>query len=145
MNSLRWWMRIVGTFYVLQFVANALVLAPIRTFGPAGTLDRAAAGDQTARFLVDTWGTFGLEVGAIGVVLLLASRAPAQAKALVWAVIAVEVSRGIVADVYMLNRGINPTGLAVWIVMHTVVITTGLLALRSAQTAATATSEAPLP
>ncbi len=32
------WMQIVGAFYVLQFVMMAIVRAPIRTFGPAGTL-----------------------------------------------------------------------------------------------------------
>lgn len=38
-------MQIVGAFYVLQFVMMAVVRAPIRTFGPAGTLSQAADGD----------------------------------------------------------------------------------------------------
>lgn len=132
MTSLRWWMRVVGAFYVLQFVMMAFVRAPIRAFGPEGALAQASAGDGTARFLVDTWVTFGLEVGAIGVAVLIASRIPSQTKTLVWTVIGIELARGIIADIYMLARGINPTGLIVWLVIHTVIIVTGLHALRRA-------------
>ena len=142
MTRLGWWMRIVGSFYLLQFVANAIVLAPIRAFGPAGALDEASAGVPIARFLVDTWVTFGLEVGGIGAALLVFSRAPDQARALVWTVIGIEVTRGIIADVYMISRGITFAGLLVWIVIHTVIIVTGVLTLRAAK-AAGAVSSAP--
>ena len=142
MTRLGWWMRIVGSFYLLQFVANAIVLAPIRAFGPAGALNEAAAGNPIARFLVDTWVTFGLEVGAIGAALLAFSRAPDQARALIWTVIGIEVTRGIIADVYMISRGINLPGLLVWIVIHTVIIVTGVLTLRAARAAGAASSAA---
>ena len=128
-------MRVVGAFYVLQFVVMALVRAPIRAMGPAGALEREAAGDPMARFLVDTWVTFGLEVGAIGVVLLLASRRPQDARWLVWTIIAIEIGRGIIADIYMLARGLNVTGLVIWLVLHTLVIVTGLMALGGARPA----------
>ena len=125
-------MRIVGVFYLLQFVMNSFVMAPIRAVGPRDALAQASAGDPTARFLVDTWITFGLEVGAIGVALLVASRVPASARALVWAIIGIEVARGIVDDIYMISQGYDLTTYVVWIVIHTVVIVTGLLFLRSA-------------
>ena len=110
MNRLRWWMRIVGAFYVLQFVMVALVRAPIKAQAPPDTLARAAAGDPLARFLIDTWVTFGLEMLAIGVGLLVASRWLAEARPLVWTVIGIELSRGIAADIYMLLRGLDPGG-----------------------------------
>lgn len=135
MNGLKWWMRIVGAFYLLQFVVNAIVKVPIRTFGPKGALAQEAAGDPMARFLVDTWVVFGLEIAAIGIALLIFSRKPEQAKALVWAVIAVEVLRGIVADTYMISRGLPLIGLVIWIVIHTVTIVTGLFFLREARSA----------
>ena len=145
MTRLKWWLRIVGVFYLLQFVTNALVLAPIRVVGPEGTLARAAAGDATARFLVDTWITFGLEVGAIGAVSVIASRVPGQAIALVWAVLAIELARGIANDIYMLSRGYDVATYAIWIVIHTAVIATGLLSLQAARSAAAAaTVDAPL-
>ena len=129
MQTLRWWLRIVGVFYVLQFVLNAIVHAPISTVGPQDALDLASAGDPLAKFLVDTWVTFGLEIGAIGVALVVASRIPEQAKVLVWTIIAIELARGIANDVYMIARGYDVTVFMIWIVIHTVVILTGLLAL----------------
>lgn len=132
MNKLTWWMRIVGVFYVLQFVAMAIVRAPIRTFGPDGALAQADAGDAVAMFLVDTWLIFGLEVLAIGVCLLVASHRLSLAHGVVWTVLAIEVSRGILADSIMIARGIEVPGYVVWIVIHSVVIVTGLRSLRAA-------------
>ncbi len=94
MNRLRWWMRIVGAFYMLQFVMVALVRAPISAQAPPDTLARAAAGDPLARFLIDTWVTFGLEMLAIGVGLLIASRWSNEARPLVWTVIAIRSAGG---------------------------------------------------
>ncbi len=59
-------MQVVGAFYVLQFVMMVFTRAPIRTFGPAGTLSKAAAGDTLARFVVDTWTIFGSRWGRSG-------------------------------------------------------------------------------
>ncbi len=130
------WMQIVGAFYVLQFVMMAFVRAPIRTFGPDGTLSKAAAGDTLARFVVDTWTIFGLEVGAVGVILLIATRRRELAAGAIWTVLAIEVGRGVIADTYMIARGIHVAGYLVWIVIHSVVIVTGLLALRADRTLA---------
>ncbi len=123
------WMRVVGAFYVLQFVMMAVVRAPIRTFGPSGTLSKAAAGDTLARFVVDTWTIFGLEVGAVGVILLIATRRAELAVGAIWTVLAIEVGRGLIADSYMIARGVNVAGYLVWIVIHSTVIVTGLRAL----------------
>lgn len=137
MNRLRWWMRIVGAFYVLQFVMVALVRAPIKAQAPPDTLARAAAGDPLARFLIDTWVTFGLEMLAIGVGLLVASRWLAEARPLVWTVIGIELSRGIAADLYMLLRGLDPAVPLVWMVIHSVIIASAVWCLKSAPTPAT--------
>jgi hypothetical protein len=130
-GHLRRWMQIVGVFYVAQFVMMAIVRAPIRTFGPAGTLDRAAGGDPLAGFVIDTWTFFGLEVLAVGVVLLAASRRGALARGAIATVLAIEVSRGILADLLMIARGNHVAGYLVWMVIHSAVIATGLFALRT--------------
>ena len=124
------WMQVIGAFYVLQFVMMAVVRAPIRTFGPSGTLSKAAAGDTLARFAVDTWTIFGLEVGAVGVILLVATRRTELAIGAIWTVLAIEVGRGLIADSYMIARGINVAGYLVWILIHSAVIVTGFMALR---------------
>ena len=123
-------MRIVGVFYLLQFVMMAFVKAPISSIGPKGALALAAAGDPLARFLVDTWIAFGIEVGVIGVGLLISSRIPDQAKALVWTVIGIELLKGPAYDIYMITRGYELTAFVIWIVIHTAIIVTGLLSLR---------------
>ena len=53
MLSLPIWMRVVGVLYLVMCVA-ALMGTPIRAEGPSGVLERLAAGDPTARFLVNT-------------------------------------------------------------------------------------------
>jgi hypothetical protein len=133
MNGLRWWMRAVGALYVFLFVAAAILRLPIQVEGPEGVLALAAGGDPVARFVVDTWVTFGIYLGAVGVATLIASKAPERATALVWTLIAME-SGGIVVDVYKLGRGFDPAAPVTWIVIHSVIIATGLLWLRRAQT-----------
>jgi hypothetical protein len=133
MTKLRWWLRIVGAFYVLQFVMVALVRAPIRAQAPADTLARAAAGDPLANFLIDTWVTFGLEMLAIGTGLIIASRFVVEARPLVWTVIGIEICRGLAADIYYLARGHDPSVPVVWLVIHSLVIVTALVCLRRAR------------
>jgi hypothetical protein len=130
-RHLRRWMQVVGAFYVVQFVMMAVVRAPIRTFGPEGALAKAGAGDPLAEFLVDTWTTFGFEVAAVGITLLVATRRSELAKGVIWTVLAIEVGRGILLDSYMIARGIHVAGYLVWVAIHSVVIATGLRALRA--------------
>jgi hypothetical protein len=137
MTRLRWWLRIIGAFYLLQFIMIVFVRAPIRAQGPPNVLLRAEAAEPDARFVIDTWTTFGLEVGAIGLGLLLASRKPSTALALVSTVIAIDFCRGIVADVYLLTRGEPFAVLGPWFIIHTAVIISGLWVLRTAREAAT--------
>ena len=132
-GRLRRWMQVVGAFYLLQFVMLVFVRAPIRTFGPAGTLDRADGGDALAEFVVDTWTFFGLEILAVGVVLLLATRRGELALGAIYTVLAIEVSRGIIADLYQVARGVHVGGYLVWIVIHTSVLFTGIYCLRDAK------------
>ena len=125
-----WWMRIVGTFYLSLLVATAVLKIPIQVLAPEGTLELAAGGDGVARFLVDTWVILGLAIGSIGIALLIASRVPSQARALVWTVLGFELIWGIGADIYQLSRGHSIDKIIPWIVIHSVFIATGLLVLR---------------
>ncbi|MDP3726276.1 MAG: BphX family protein [bacterium] len=131
MTRLKWWMRIVGTLYIFLFVAAAVIRIPIRVLGPEGTLDRNAAGDVLAMFVVDTWVILGLALGAIGIGLLVASRAPEKAIALVWTVIGFELIWGLGSDMYQLARGYDLQEIGIWIIIHVIIITTGILALRN--------------
>src|SRR4051812_39963187 len=90
-RALGWWMRIVGALYILLFVMAVIVHAPIREEGPPGVLEMAAAGNPLANFVIDTWFTFGVFLGVVGISLLVASRAAEQARSLVWTLLGLEV------------------------------------------------------
>ncbi|OGA05070.1 MAG: hypothetical protein A3H35_04765 [Betaproteobacteria bacterium RIFCSPLOWO2_02_FULL_62_17] len=129
MNSLKWWMRIVGAIYLFLFIAAAFLKLPISAEGPEGVLAQASAGDPTARFVVDTWVALGIWFGVLGAALLIASRIPEQARVLVWTAIGWELG-GIVIDIYKVVRGYDLTAPVTWIVIHSVIIVAGLLILR---------------
>ena len=124
-------MRIVGILYLFLFVAATFLQMPIRAEGPDGMLDQLAAGDPTARFAVDTWVTLGLLLGVIGSGLLMCSRAPERSMALVWTVIGGELAWGIGSDIYKIVRGYAATLPVIWILIHLMIIFTGLYSLRS--------------
>jgi hypothetical protein len=126
-------MRVVGAFYLLLFVMVAIVKKPISVEGPPGTLALADKGDALANFVIDTWVTLGTYLGAVGVALLLASRAAQQAIPLVWTVMGLDLA-GIAIDFYKLSRGYPLPVSGPWIVIHSLIIVTGFLCLRRART-----------
>lgn len=130
MKNSKLWMRIVGGFYLLTFIVAGILRVPIRTLAPETTLDLAAVGDPVAKLLVDTWFLIGLDFAAIGVALLIASRMPEKASSLVWGVLCFEIVRGIGGDTYMLMQGYAVVPHVIWVMIHTVIIVTGLIVLR---------------
>ena len=130
MTPLKWWMRIVGGFYLFLFVAAAVLHLPIQAEGPEGILELATSGNPVAQFVVDTWVVLGLLLGAIGLTLLIASRAPTKATVLIWMVIGCELIWGIGSDLYKLARGYPLHVSGPWILIHSIIILTGILVLR---------------
>ena len=126
--TLTTWMRIAGGLYVLMGIA-AMARVPIKAEGPPGILENAAAGDPTARFVVNTWVTLGLLLAVIGASLLYVSSMAEEARALAWTLIALELAWGIPIDIFKIVRGQKAAPSIVWIVIHSVVAITGLQAL----------------
>jgi hypothetical protein len=124
-------MRVVGALYVLVFI-GVLARAPIKAEGPPGILERAAAGDATARFVVDTWMTLGLALFVLGASLLYFSRIAVDVRPLACTIIALELFWGIPVDIYKIARGYKKTVPLVWIAIHAVIVSTGLAAVRAA-------------
>lgn len=129
MKSLKWWMRVVGSFYILLFIMASILQLPPKTM-LAGEGITYQIDNFAHRLLVDTWVMFGLELGVIGVALWFASRNPAQNRFFVWVVIGLEVVRGIVDDIYMLIRGYDPAFYIGWIIVHTIIIAWAYYGLR---------------
>ena len=137
MNPLKWWLRVVGSLYLFLFVAAAFLKLPIQAEGPPGLLLRAAEGDSTARFAVDTWVALGIWFAVLGLALLIASRRPQAATALVLTAIGWEFG-GMAIDVYKLYRGYALAPPVIWMVIHLVIITSGLLIFRSGKSSSAA-------
>lgn len=132
MKPLKWWMRIIGTFYLVLFVVGSIVKLPVKM-----TLEQAGIaydpGNFAHMFLADTWVMFTLEIAVIGVILWVASRNPLQNRILVYTLFGLELVRGIVDDIYMLARGYEPGFYVGWIVIHSVIILSGWWALQRAK------------
>jgi hypothetical protein len=131
MISLQWWMRVVGVFYVLLFV-GVLAKAPIKAEGPPGVIERAAAGDATARFVIDVWTTLGLALFVLGASLLYFSWIVVDVRPLVCTIVALELFWGIPIDIYKIARGYPKRMLFVWIAIHVAIVSTGLAAVHLA-------------
>lgn len=136
MNKLKWWFRIVGAVYLLLTLMNIYVLF----LGDGGQMlaETLPAPMNTeplaARAFMDAWLVFVLELGVLGVMALVASRAPMQHRILAWVIIWAEVFRGVVADAIWIGRGYSATDYAAFIAIHLIIIVTGALFVRQAQT-----------
>jgi hypothetical protein len=129
MDWLRRWMYLVGGFYVLMGLFNTPWIIEARL--PTQYPDLGVAVESNAaRALVDVWFMFGAEVLVIGVVLIAFAPRHGERMALVWAVLGMEVIRGIAVDVWFLTRGYDPPIYVGWIVVHLIIILTGLYAIR---------------
>lgn len=134
MNKLIWWMRIVGGFYLLLTTMNiwALFFGGMQLF--ADLLPAPMNTEPLAvRAFADAWLVFVFEFGVLAVMLLYASRHPAQSRLLVLAVIGAEIFRGVLADIVWIMRGYDPAGYVAFIVIHLIIIVTGLVFLRRAE------------
>jgi hypothetical protein len=135
-RALVWWMRVVGVFYVAIGV-RAIPL--INEQQVAIVIPGLEVGPQTVAFkaLMDWIFLFGVDTLIIGVMLFVGSRRPGRATLLVQTVLVLEAVRGVAFDVYLILRGYAPEPFYLgFIVVHLVIIGTGLLALRRAGTPA---------
>jgi hypothetical protein len=127
MKKVTWWLRIVGGFYILLTLMNLgfLFLSPEAL---KDTLPAPMSGDPLAvRAFADAWLVFVFELGALGAAMLYASRKPERSGALILAIILAEIFRGIVADAIWIARGYAAASYLPFIVIHTIIIVTGIL------------------
>jgi hypothetical protein len=134
-TTMRRWMVAVGIFYVvlgvrlLPFVNGPMIEAMgIDAIYTGGDLE---VGTPAFGLVVDWMGTFGISLLAMGGVLLVAARTPRDNRLLVHLVIWHEVGAGVLADAWYVLQGDVTTGFYLgFIVVHLVVIATGVRALR---------------
>lgn len=134
MNKLKWWFRVVGAFYLLLTAMNlwAIFLGGGQML--ADTLPAPMNADALAvRAFIDAWMVFVFELGVLGAMALVASREPAKNRIMAWTIVWAEVFRGIVADAIWIARGYSFSSYAIFIVIHLIIIATGVMFARQAQ------------
>lgn len=129
MKRLKWWFRGVGIIYLLLGTGFVPFLNEMRLSMMLPGFD-APAGGVAYRGFLDFSFMFGLDLIVIGAFLIYASREPLKNSNLVWLVILLELIRGIFDDVYMIAEGYNVPVYSIFILLHLLIITTGIANLR---------------
>ncbi len=126
MKKLTWWFRITGIAYLI------LGLSWVPAFS-AGTFDQkipnfdAATGGTAYTGFLDWMLGFGLDLLAVGAMLIFASWRRGWFTPLLWLVVLLELTRGIADDVYMIVRGYPVGSNLGFIALHAAIIVTGVI------------------
>lgn len=129
MKKVIWWFRIVGAFYALLAVLNLYGIF----FDPAFFANSMPFTGEALQAFIDGWSPFAFEVLGIGTFALWASRNPARYLGAVWALVWLEFAHGVLDDIYLISRGYDTVGYLVFIVIHLIIIVTGVIAVREAE------------
>jgi hypothetical protein len=129
---LDWWMQVVGGFYLLLTAVNAYALLLNHDF--FGRTLPPPVTEAATEVFVDAWMVFIFELAALGIALVCGASRPAQSRMLVIAVLLAEGLRGVVSDAIWIARGFSPVNYGAFIVVHIVIIVTGVVALRARST-----------
>lgn len=135
MKKLQWWFRIVGAFYAFLALVNLGTfvfdsqLAMYKDMLPGSLKGNALA----MRGFADAWFVFVMDVLGTAIFFLWASRNPGKNISVVWFAVLLEFLHGVVGDLYWITRGYDAVSYAVFIVIHLIIIVTGVMFARQAQ------------
>jgi hypothetical protein len=124
MKKLTWWFRIVGGFYLLLAIMNLY-----GTFVNQDFFKQAlpyADNELAVKAFVIGWSPFMFEVVGLGTFMLWASRDAGKYRAAVWLIVWLELLHGVVDDVYLIANGFNAAEYIPFIVIHVIIIVTGV-------------------
>lgn len=128
MTKTKWWLRIVGGFYLLLGGGSLWVLfINPQTFG---AMFPFAADNSAIRAFSDAWLIFVLEMFGLGGLMLYAAQQPARHGSLVLAVAILELLRGAGGDLLWMARGWPMTNYLPFMVVHLIIGVSGLVFLR---------------
>jgi hypothetical protein len=136
MKKLTWWFRIVGAFYLLLAVMNLYGTFVDQAF--FAQILPFPASEQVVKAFVIGWSPFAFEILGLGTFMLWASRNAGKYSGAVWLIVWLELLHGVVDDVYLIANGFNAAEYVPFIVIHLIIIVTGVLFARQTQTAGAA-------
>src|SRR5258706_2617122 len=128
MTKTKWWLRIVGAFYLLLALMSLwVVFVNPHLFG---TMLPFSANDLSMRAFSDAWLIFVLEMGVLGIMMLYAAREPSGSRILVLTVSILELIRGAGGDLLWMSRGWPTANYIPFMIVHLIISGTGLYFLR---------------
>jgi len=132
MTKMKWWLILVGGFYLLLAGSSLWVLfVNPQLFG---TRFPFASNSQSIRASSDAWLIFVLEIGVLGVLILYATRDPSHARVLLMVVSVLELIRGAGGDLLWTMRGWPTANYMPFMIVHLISGFTGLIFLRQKST-----------
>ena len=138
MKKLKWWFIGVGVFYLLLAAMNLYFVLLNPSFIGTMTKFPFTSTPDTVQAFVDGWSPFAFEIFAIATFCLWAARSPRRYIGAVWLLVWLELWHGIVDDLYLIARGYDAMGYIAFIVVHLIIIVTGVWTARAAQAEAAA-------
>ncbi len=133
MKKLIWWFRIVGAFYLLLALMNMYFVLLNPSFAGDMMAFPFPTTNDTLMAFVDGWSPFAFEILGIATFMLWASRNPRRYLGAVWLLVWLEFLHGVLDDIYLIARGYDTVGYIVFIVIHLIIIGTGVLFGRQAE------------
>ena len=124
MTKTRWWLRVVGGFYLLLVLGSFWVLF----FNPRlfGNMFPYSADETAIRAFSDAWLIFVLEMLVLGIIMLYASRQPEQHRTLVLTIAILELVRGAGGDLLWMTRGFPTANYIPFMIVHVIIAGTGI-------------------
>jgi hypothetical protein len=130
MTKLVWWFRIYGAFYLLLAVLNLYGTFVDSSF--YAQILPFQAGQNVVRAFMLGWSPFTFEILGIATFLLWASRDPLKYLGAVWLLVWLEFLHGVADDIYLIANGFSASEYIPFIVIHLIIIVTGILFARQA-------------
>jgi hypothetical protein len=128
MTKIKWWLRLVGGFYLLLALTSLRVLfVDPQMFG---AMNPFAADALALKAFADAWLIFVLEMGVLGVIMLYFARESAHNRILVLTVSILELVRGAGGDLLWMLRGWPTANYIPFMIVHLVIAGTGFIFLR---------------
>ncbi len=132
MKKLQWWFRVVGVWYLLLGLMNIYMMFLGSTQMLVENLP-FPADEWAIRAFVDGWSPFLFEMFGIATFALWASRQPQKHVSAALLMVWLEFTHGVLDDIYLIARGYDAAGYITFIVIHLIIIVTGLLFSRQTE------------
>src|SRR6266511_2205226 len=128
---MKWWLRVVGGFYLLLVAGSFLVLfINPRLFGD---MFPYSANETAMRAFSDAWLIFVLEMLLLGIIMLYASRKLERNGILVLSIAILELVRGAGGDLLWMARGFPTSNYIPFMIVHIIIAVTGIFSFRRNQ------------